>query len=550
MTQTRTFTQFRILPSIAQSPCLFTYDDTGQVTDVDHTHITDESYSFDATGNRTMSGYSTGDANRLSSDGVFNYVYDDEGNVITRTRISSATANDKTTEYSWDHRNRLVGITYKNNSNVVTKTAEYTYDIFDRRIAKEVDLDGAGSGAAVITRYVYDGSDILVATDASGDVQTRYLHGPAVDQIFAAEDASTGDTLWAMVDHLGSVRDIVDDSGNVENHIVYDSFGRVVSETTPAVDFLFGFTGRERDEESGLNYHRARYYDSATGRWISEDPISFAGGDENIYRYVGNDGVNFVDPTGLWEEASESQNFSDAGGFTMQWNNWLLGTGGDWLDRNYGGGNWGDPGWSGTILHFYSDVSTFAPGVGEVRDIADITVGVDAGGNHLSGIERIVTIPLLLAPVIPSRWIRKPAVKVVEGVIDSAAGLASGVSRRIGDIVTDVPEKGPFRGGRHGDVKNPTSDGLDSHHMPAKQVSPLDIDDGPAIQMDPADHRRTASYGGRAGSPQQAYRDAQRALIDEGRFDDAFLMDVEDIRGKFGNKYDGAILEAIDALPR
>ena len=67
--------------------------------------------------------------------------------------------------------------------------------------------------------------------------------------------------------------------------------------------------------------------------------------------------------------------------------------------------------------------------------------------------------------------------------------------------------------------------------------------------MDPADHRRTASYGGEPGSPQQAYRDRQRGPIEQGRFDDAFLMDVDDIQSKFGDKYDAEILEAIEALP-
>ena len=85
--------------------------------------------------------------------------------------------------------------------------------------------------------------------------------------------------------------------------------------------------------------------------------------------------------------------------------------------------------------------------------------------------------------------------------------------------------------------------------MPSKDASPLHVDDGPAIQMEPMDHRLTKSYGGRAGSRQHAYRDAQKNLIDQGRFDDAFLMDVDDIQSQFSNKYDDAILEAIDALP-
>ena len=45
---------------------------------------------------------------------------------------------------------------------------------------------------------------------------------------------------------------------------------------------------------------RARYYDPVIGRFISEDPIHFAGGDVNLYAYVGNNPINFVDPNGLW----------------------------------------------------------------------------------------------------------------------------------------------------------------------------------------------------------------------------------------------------------
>ena len=61
----------------------------------------------------------------------------------------------------------------------------------------------------------------------------------------------------------------------------------------------FKYTGREWDGEIGLQYNRARYYDPSTGRWISQDPIGFAGGDANLYRYVGNSPTNATDRCGL-----------------------------------------------------------------------------------------------------------------------------------------------------------------------------------------------------------------------------------------------------------
>jgi RHS repeat-associated protein len=69
-------------------------------------------------------------------------------------------------------------------------------------------------------------------------------------------------------------------------------------ETNPNVDFRYGYTGREWDEETGLYYYRTRYYDPTNGRFISEDTIGFNGGDANLYRYVGNNPVNLIDPYG------------------------------------------------------------------------------------------------------------------------------------------------------------------------------------------------------------------------------------------------------------
>jgi RHS repeat-associated protein len=275
----------------------FSYDATGQLTAADHTAQADESFSYDENGNRTMGGYDTGGNNLLLSDGVFDYVYDGEGNRISRTRISNDPADDKTVEYEWDHRNRLIRVVFKDNSNDVTKEVIYEYDSFDRRITKVIDADGAGIGDPEQTDFIYDGQNIVLALDDAGDVTNRYLHGPAIDMVLADEQVYN-ELLWTLTDNQGSVRDLVDNSGEVESHIDYSSFGKVDLITDDLVQTLYGFTGRERDAETGLNYHRARYYDPVIGRWLSDDPISFAAGDSNIQRYVGNDPVNFKDPTG------------------------------------------------------------------------------------------------------------------------------------------------------------------------------------------------------------------------------------------------------------
>jgi hypothetical protein len=101
-------------------------------------------------------------------------------------------------------------------------------------------------------------------------------------------------------------------------------------------------------------------------------------------------------------------------------------------------------------------------------------------------------------------------------------------------------------GGRYGKVRAANTGG-EVHHMPADSVSPLSRSKGPGILMDKADHARTASHGsqGLAGAK---YRARQKALIEQGRFDDAVQMDIDDIQSKSANKYDDAILEMIDSL--
>ncbi|WP_378956260.1 hypothetical protein [Pelosinus sp. sgz500959] len=105
------------------------------------------------------------------------------------------------------------------------------------------------------------------------------------------------------------------------------------------------------------------------------------------------------------------------------------------------------------------------------------------------------------------------------------------------------------KGGRYGDLKKQDDrEGKEVHHMPAKDVSHLKEADGPAIIMDEKDHRKTGSCGNSKDA--QAYREEQQKLIKEGNFREAFEMDVEDIREKFGDKYEEAIAEAEEYLDK
>jgi RHS repeat-associated protein len=248
---------------------------------------------YDSGGNRTTAGYSTGAGNELSASPGYTYTYDNEGNLTGKTQTSGGTS---VTTYSYDYRDRLTGVTVRASSGgAVTSQATYTYDPEGRRIG--VDANGTQTWA------VYDGQNTYADYDGSGALQVRYLYGPAVDDLLARTD-SGGTTAWYLTDKLGTVRDIANASGAVIDHLSYDSYGKVLSESAPASGDRFKFTGREYDAATGLYYYRARYYDPAAGRFISRDPKGFDAGDVNLYRYVGNGPANGSDPSGLDQQAA------------------------------------------------------------------------------------------------------------------------------------------------------------------------------------------------------------------------------------------------------
>ncbi len=156
-----------------------------------------------------------------------------------------------------------------------------------RRIAKSVNN--------VVTWYVYDGNAILAAYDLSGTVTARYAHGLNIDEPLAVQQGSI--TSFYHADGLGSIVALTNAAGSVVQTYSYDSFGNVT--LSGGITQPYTYTAREYDYETGLYFYRARYYDPKAGRFITKDPISFAGGDVNLYGYVENNPVNWIDPFGL-----------------------------------------------------------------------------------------------------------------------------------------------------------------------------------------------------------------------------------------------------------
>ena len=176
-----------------------------------------------------------------------------------------------------------------NPSTCDTLSASFAYDALNTRVKKTID------GSTI--KYVYSGLDIALEI-VGNKVKVFYLHGPGVDEPLGKYETSKGGKMtYLHADNLGSVVALTDKNGDTINTYGYDPFGKVSIFDT-GIENPFQFTGRENDN-TGLYYYRARYYSPVLQRFISQDPIGFSGGDLNLYAYVWNNGVNFVDPWGL-----------------------------------------------------------------------------------------------------------------------------------------------------------------------------------------------------------------------------------------------------------
>jgi len=253
----------------------------------------DRTYQYDPAGNRSRVGGSfartlppnavasaTYDAaNRQRLFGDKSMTFDANGNLTT---ITDAT---QTTTFTWDARDRLIGVEQPGT------LASFAY-AFGRRLGKTVN------GAAA--QFLYDGPDLAQQLEAQRT--TSYLRSLAIDEPLGLTNPDG--SFFLTADPLGSTLAVSDASGDAVAEYTYDTFG-AVSATNPAFPNPFQFTGRENDDLAGLYYYRARYYHPHLGRFISEDPIGFPGGDFNLYAYVRNNPLRFVDRSGLKVGLSE-----------------------------------------------------------------------------------------------------------------------------------------------------------------------------------------------------------------------------------------------------
>jgi RHS repeat-associated protein len=237
-------------------------------------------FSYDSAGNPAGYDAAVDAGNRLARLGEYTMQYDADGNLTHRYRNG---ALEQT--LSWNSLGQLTSVWTSG-----TGTTTFGYDGIGRRVRKT-----APNGT--VTRYVYDGDQIAMELDGAGNVVATYTYFQGIDQPQSVKRG--GQRYYYVRDHLGSITGLVNGGGALANQYRYDAWGNA-QQAQEAVPNPFRFTGREYDAETGLYFHRARYYDPRIRRFVSEDPAGLEGG-VNLYAYVGNDPVNFRDPTGRYE---------------------------------------------------------------------------------------------------------------------------------------------------------------------------------------------------------------------------------------------------------
>jgi RHS repeat-associated protein len=298
----------------------YEYDKTGNITVITdnvpvgsmHTVSTTQNFEYDK-------------INRLKKSGFGIYSYDRAGNITTKEQVTFG-YNDSNHPYCPTIGSNGYKAAYDSNGNLIRKTDKngvywrYQYNAENRLIAvyqgpekgkeylvEEYFYDATGmrsqkntyDGATVkTTRYIYFGNNVIYET---GPGTTRYILAGG-REIAKVVD---GKTYYTHRDHLGSSSVVTDSNGNVVNWNANHPYGEnwQVSPAGTADLDKHRFTGKETDASSGLVYFGARFYDPEVGRFITVDP----GKDGlNWYAYCDNNPIKYVDPTGMYYEATKT----------------------------------------------------------------------------------------------------------------------------------------------------------------------------------------------------------------------------------------------------
>ncbi|ASA20281.1 hypothetical protein B9T62_05390 [Paenibacillus donghaensis] len=261
----------------------YEYDNNGNITKSIETRkdqaTETSSYTYDAL-NRLLI-VTRADGSREA------YTYDLRGNRLTLESKTSIEAAFAETTYGYDLLNTLTTLSQGG------KTTHFTYYADGLRFKK---VTGNSQ-----TQYNYNLNGEVITEEKNSGQKANYVRG---DRVLVKKDKTAGKDYYYLYNGHGDVVQIVDTSGKPVNTYSYDVWGNITNQTE-GISNPFKYTGEIYDEETGLYYLRARYYDPSMGRFLNEDtvegqitnPLSL-----NLYTYVGNNPLIYVDPSGnVWK---------------------------------------------------------------------------------------------------------------------------------------------------------------------------------------------------------------------------------------------------------
>ena len=286
---------------------LYGYDDLDQLTSTTRNDGHTQGWNLDSLGNWadftddsvTESKTFNAANEALTSSGQAAPQYDAAGNVITTAKPGDESTAVNCTYDAW---NRLVA------ADDGTTTVTYAYDGQDRRIER--------TAAGTSEHFYYDGQQVVetrtsdgqnaAATDKQYVWSLRYIDTPILRDSYASGALVAAARLYYLSDANHNVTAVVSASGAVQERYDYDAYGKATvydaDWANPSGVSALGntrlFAGQDFDTATGLAYDRARWYNAATGSFLARDPLGFRAGDANLYRYVGANPANYVDPSG------------------------------------------------------------------------------------------------------------------------------------------------------------------------------------------------------------------------------------------------------------
>ena len=261
----------------------YRYDLAGRLDQVSTNGTVTSTYAYDSNGNRsshngTVATYDEQD--RLLTYGAASYAYTTNGELLSKTESGI------TTHYTYDVIGNLTKVALPGGMAV-----DYVIDGRNRRVGKKVNGN-------LVQGFLYqDQLNPIAELDGNGNITSRFIYASKSN----VPDYMTKNNVTYRIisNHLGSPILVVNTSnGSIIQQMDYDEFGNVINDTNPGFQ-PFGFAGGLYDQHTQLTRFGARDYDAQTGRWTNKDPIRFEGGDTNLYGYVLQNPINFIDPDGL-----------------------------------------------------------------------------------------------------------------------------------------------------------------------------------------------------------------------------------------------------------